>query len=126
MCLRICFFLYFLSCCCYGMYAHARKYEDIFNAGVLIPDGGSGGFGPGGTLADMYCAYCRQRGWTECIQRYCFRRAFGFIGNFIRNQASWIPNYYKPKSVYKVIPGFQTYIHGDSSFLRLKHLSRDD
>ena len=32
-------------------------------------------FGPGGsTLADTYCAYCRRRGLTACIRRWCYSR----------------------------------------------------
>ena len=45
--------------------------------------------GPGGSLADMYCAYCRQRGWTACIQRYCFGR---FGRSFVVNQGRMIAN----------------------------------
>ena len=36
---------------------------------------GPGVLGPGGsTLADLYCAYCRRRGLTACIRRWCYGR----------------------------------------------------
>ena len=50
---------------------------------------GSGGFGPGGsTLADMYCAYCRRRGLTACIRRWCYRRIIGVSPAFIEQAAN--------------------------------------
>ncbi|XP_060600990.1 uncharacterized protein LOC132754389 [Ruditapes philippinarum] len=100
--------LLILTICTCGINA---SNEQIFAPAIPSTGGGNGGFGPGGSLADMYCAYCRQRGWTDCIRRYCFG-GFGAFG--IVNQAGFISSFQpQERFIFNDDPKF---------YLRLKYL----
>ncbi|KAL4230603.1 hypothetical protein ACF0H5_010980 [Mactra antiquata] len=47
----------------------------------------SGGAFSGQDLAATYCAYCRQRNWIQCVERFCFGRNVALSGRTINNIA---------------------------------------
>ncbi|WAR12409.1 hypothetical protein MAR_026589 [Mya arenaria] len=60
--------------------AHATKSNGY---GYHLPRGGNNiiiinnninryGYGGVTSMAQMYCSYCQARGWTTCMQRFCF------------------------------------------------------